>query len=330
MIKKLLIGILGAALLCCAAGCAEEDVPCTHEWKDGTCTLCGEVCVHTWEDNACTVCGMHDYEDKSVPVKYREDGCPEQGTVVSETISYGEEEFGAYVYLPYGYETSADDVNYNILYLLHGAGEAEDYWFKQGFDYVKFTDNFTVTMLDNLIYYGMCEPTIVVTPGTYDILASNGAYFRDALVPAIEEKYKTYADGDVSEENLIATRDHRAMAGFSMGGMTTYTVGLQQNLDIIGWFGCFTGSGDAESLLNVLSEEENKDYAVNFFYNGQGTLDLVELRAAQLQMAEDLLSDGRYFQEGVNFILNDKENKGHTYATWIIDLYNCLTVSFFR
>lgn len=327
--KKIFAFAIGAALLCFAAGCAEEDVPCTHEWDNGTCTLCGEVCEHSWEDNACTLCGMHEYEDKSVPVKFREDDCPEQGTVVSETISYGEEEFGAYVYLPYGYDKAAE-TDYDILYLLHGANENEGYWFKQGYDYVKFSENFTVAMLDNLIYYGMCDPVIIVTPGTYDILASDGAYFREALIPAIETKYNTYANGDVSDANLIATRDHRAMAGFSMGGMTTYTVGLQQNLDIIGWFGCYTGSGDAQSLLNVLSSEENKDYHINFFYNGQGTLDLAELRAAQLEMADDLLADGRYFTEGENFILNDKENKGHTYATWIIDLYNCLTVSFFR
>ena len=213
----------------------------------------------------------------------------------------------SYVYLPYGYDETAE-TDYDILYLLHGANENEGYWFKQGYDYAKFSENFTVTMLDNLIYYGMCDPVIIVTPGTYDIRASNGAYFREALIPAIEKKYNTHANGDVSDENLIATRDHRAMAGLSMGGMTTYSVGLQQNLDIIGGVGCYTGSGDAQSLLNVLSAEENKDYHINFFYNGQGTFDLAELRATQLKMAEDLLSDGRYFQEGVNFILNDKEN----------------------
>ena len=333
--KKVILSIILSVLFVFSLSACNKE--CVHEWENGVCTLCGAECEHEWADNACAVCGSHAYEFKSVPEKYQDEECPEKGSVVTETITYEDASYGAYVYLPYGYDADAD-TQYNILYLLHGAGEEEGYWFKMGSKYAAFRDNITVTMPDNLIYYGMCDPLIIVTPCTYDILGTEtGAqaggdynYFRDGLVKQIEAKYNTYAGGDVTEENLIATRDHRGMAGFSMGGMTTFSVGMQQNLDIIGWFGCYTGAGDAASLLTALSAEENANYKINFFYNEQGTLDLQELRATQLKMAEDLLKDGRYFKDGENFILNDKENKGHKYDCWIVDLYNTLTVSFFN
>ena len=51
---------------------------------------------------------------------------------------------GAWVYLPYGYDPSK---KYDILYLLHGGGVTEDWWFKT------FPD--TVTILDKILtnYY---------------------------------------------------------------------------------------------------------------------------------------------------------------------------------
>ena len=63
---------------------------------------------------------------------------------------------GAWVYLPYGYDASK---KYNVLYLLHGGGVNEDWWFKM------FPD--TVTILDNMMAQGICEPCIIVTPTYY-------------------------------------------------------------------------------------------------------------------------------------------------------------------
>ena len=41
---------------------------------------------------------------------------------------------GAWVYLPYGYDK---DKKYNVLYLMHGFGVNEDWWFKMFPDTVK-------------------------------------------------------------------------------------------------------------------------------------------------------------------------------------------------
>ena len=297
---------------------------------------CDKKCVHDFgEDNVCTKCGEHTYEFTSVPAKYIDENITQKGTVVSENYIYNNQLKQMHVYLPYGYDAEDENTKYDVLYLLHGANETEGYWFKIGTKYSSFNQNKTVAILDNLIYYNMCKPVIVVTPNTYDFFnafsgdASNQC-FREGIVRTIEEKYNTYADGDVSDASLIASRAHRGMAGFSMGGMATFAIGMQQNLDIISYFGCYTGSGAAADLLRVLEKPENKNYPINFFYNGQGTLDLEATRSVQMQMIEDILADGRFFNENVNFVLNDKENKGHKYDTWIIDLYNTLTMCFYH
>ena len=59
----------------------------------------------------------------------------------------------AWVYLPCGYDESR---KYNVLYLLHGGGANQDWWFK---DYPD-----TVTILDNMMAKKICEPCIIVTP----------------------------------------------------------------------------------------------------------------------------------------------------------------------
>ena len=60
--------------------------------------------------------------------------CAQKGTVERfeyDTFDYEEDKKalhkGAWVYLPYDYDKSK---RYNVLYLLHGGGVTEDWWFK--------------------------------------------------------------------------------------------------------------------------------------------------------------------------------------------------------
>lgn len=62
----------------------------------------------------------------------------------------------AWVYLPYGY---SEGRKYNVLYLLHGGGVNQNWWFQ---DYPD-----TVTILDNMMAKKICEPCIIVTPTYY-------------------------------------------------------------------------------------------------------------------------------------------------------------------
>lgn len=149
-------------------------------------------------------------------------------------------EKSAWVYLPYDYDNAK---KYNILYLLHGGGVNEDWWLKT------FPD--TVTILDNMMAQGICEPCIIVTPTYYRGTETdrNGEFIteqfhhelRKDLIPAIETKYSTYANGDISVENLVKTRNHRAFAGLSLGSMTTYRAAFYNNYDLFSWYGPFSG-----------------------------------------------------------------------------------------
>lgn len=132
----------------------------------------------------------------------------------------------AFVYTPPGYEAHPTE-RYPVLILQHGYGEDETGWTRQGKAQL---------ILDNLIASGRAKPMIIVMdrgyankPGTPELhLAPNtpvrvvgrafGA-FEDVilhdLIPTIDASYRTIPD-----------RDHRAMAGLSMGGMETLYIAL--------------------------------------------------------------------------------------------------------
>jgi enterochelin esterase-like enzyme len=158
----------------------------------------------------------------------------------------------ALVYLPPGYDEEAT-TRYPVLYLQHGGGEDETGWIRQG------RANF---ILDNLLAAGSCKPMIVVmaygyarragqappdlagkpfgSPEMMKAVRDMAAAFEDdvtqALVPFVDSTYRTIAD-----------RDHRAMAGLSMGGMQTFQVTLN-HLDLFSHIGGFSGAGGLEML----------------------------------------------------------------------------------
>lgn len=132
-----------------------------------------------------------------------------------------------YVYLPPGYDESK---KYNVFYLMHGGNENERTLFFQ-------SDTMMQNIFDHMILNGELDPLIVVTPtfnncpnGSYDVYDE----IRRTIVPYVEGKYSTYAKS-TSEEDLKASRYHRAYGGFSMGGGSTW-INLLHNLDIIAYY----------------------------------------------------------------------------------------------
>jgi enterochelin esterase family protein len=151
----------------------------------------------------------------------------------------------ALVYLPPGYDEQAK-TRYPVLYLQHGGGEDETGWVRQGRANV---------ILDNLIADGSSKPMIVVMAYGYarragqpapdlslprdsaermkamqDMTAAFEADVKEALIPFVDQTFRTIAD-----------REHRAMAGLSMGGMQTFHVTLG-NLDLFSHIGGFSGA----------------------------------------------------------------------------------------
>ena len=143
----------------------------------------------------------------------------------------------------------------------------------------------------------------------------------------MEARYSTYAKGDVSEENLIATRDHRAYCGLSMGSLTSFHGVLMRNFDLIGWCGSWSGSMTDEPLFRETIERDYHDYAMNFWYNGNGVDDQAfqehyDIYNTLMTTMSDKFVDG---QNSAMVVFSDG---GHNYAAWIADLYNCLLVFF--
>ena len=265
--------------------------------------------------------------------------CDQQGTVVSidyETPAYAYDESvtltkSAYIYLPYGYDETKD---YNIVYLMHGGGESEKYWFID-----ERWGQTTRNVLDNMIKNGVCDPVIVVTPtfneegfegeGEHnaELCVVFGKELRNHLIPAVESQYSTYANGDTSIENLIATRDHRAFAGFSMGSLTSIQSGLMQNLDIISYFGSYSGAlTTVEEFLAAVESDEFKDYSIGFWFNGNGRGDMA--LEEHDEFAHGVLDAMDRLTDGENFAWINMRDGAHMYGSWIVDLYNSLLVFF--
>ncbi len=162
----------------------------------------------------------------------------------------------AFVYLPPNYDSSK--ARYPVLYLQHGGGENETGWVRQG------KVNF---ILDNLIASGNTKPMIVVMANGYATRAgyqvpdlSHEAFGSPAFMKVMQERMGAFEDDMVQvlipfvdkTFRTLPDRDHRAMAGLSMGGMQTFQVTFD-HLDLFSYIGGFSG-------------------AVNVF-NGNGKLD---------------------------------------------------------
>lgn len=139
------------------------------------------------------------------------------------------------VYTPPGYSRKK---KYPVLYLLHGIGGDEKEWFNQGAPQ---------EILDNLYADKKIEPMIVVLPNgramkddravgnifdsaKVQAFATFERDLLDDLIPFIERKYPVYKD-----------REHRALAGLSMGGGQSLNFGLG-NLDKFAWVGGFSSA----------------------------------------------------------------------------------------
>lgn len=253
----------------------------------------------------------------------------------------------ANVYLPAGYDP---DKQYNILYLMHGGGENAETWIVGDKEtnprgYGDYTNN--QRMLNYLFETGEVEPCIIVNPTFYrpsDAPAISNAWdltklfryeLRNDLIPGIEAKYHTYADYDVSEEKLQATRMHRAFAGLSMGSNTTYQSAIYGNFDYFAWFGTFSGymtvdtgsnETEAEKFVDHIAECEAKGWPLAFLYCGNGEKD--SYLDVQYDLMEKALIKSDILVPGKNYTFNLIPDAEHNMWQWHVHLYNILHIFF--
>jgi len=155
-----------------------------------------------------------------------------------------------FVYTPPGYDQST--ARYPVLYLQHGYGEDEAGWSDQGHE------NF---ILDNLIAAHKAQPMIIVN--------ENGLPGPDFQPPAppragsqpppvgqvaryfMDERYATFeriVSADLiafidSNFRTVPDREHRAIAGLSMGGAQALRIGLNHP-DQFAYIGAFSPAID--------------------------------------------------------------------------------------
>jgi enterochelin esterase family protein len=137
-----------------------------------------------------------------------------------------------YVYTPPNYNPKRKDP-YPVLFLLHGLGDDASGWETAGAANV---------ILDNLINSGKAKPMIMVNTlgyGTPDgprgamgaaMIPTFGKALIEEVLPQVEQNYHAAKD-----------REHRAIAGLSMGGAESLYVGLN-NLDRFAYVGSFSGA----------------------------------------------------------------------------------------
>jgi enterochelin esterase-like enzyme len=168
------------------------------------------------------------------------------------------------VYTPPSYNSTR---KYPVLYLLHGIGGDETEW--QRFA----TPN---VLLDNLIADNKATPMIIVMPNGRaqkndraegDVFASAPAFANferdllDDVIPAIEARYSVSSD-----------REHRALAGLSMGGGQTLNFGLA-HLDRFAWIGAFSSAPNTKAPADLIPDPSAVTRQLKLFYLSCGNRD---------------------------------------------------------
>jgi enterochelin esterase-like enzyme len=235
----------------------------------------------------------------------------------------------ALVYTPPNYDREAG-TRYPVLYLQHGGGEDQTGWTRQG------RANF---ILDNLIAAGSCKPMIVVmaygyarragqpapdltgkpfgSPEMLKAMQEMSAAFEDdmtqVLIPYIDANFRTISD-----------RDHRAMAGLSMGGMQTFQITFN-HLDLFSYIGGFSGATgalvlgneklDAKTAFNgALADPAAFAKRVHLLWIGVGTQEPERMRGGIQRLHASLVD------ANIPHIFYESPGTDHEWQTWRRDL----------
>ena len=187
-----------------------------------------------------------------------------------------------WVYTPPGYEKAADQ-KYPLLVLQHGSGDNNQAWVVHGKAHWIF---------DSLLAQGKMQPMVVVMIDGHPTgmswnapdrrSAAMDAFRRELLedaVPLVESTYRLQ-DGP----------QNRAIAGLSMGGGQSLTVGLG-NLDKFAWIGAFSAAPIAgEAKEKVLGNVETTNANLKLLWIACGKDDF--LRKLNEDMIKELEAKG--------------------------------------
>lgn len=225
-----------------------------------------------------------------------------------------------FVYTPADYDKNKS-TKYPVLYLQHGSGEDETGWPTQGKANL---------ILDNLIAAKKAVPMIVVMDNGYATKVSPSTPGRtvafpfeevliDEIIPMIDASYRT-----------LTNREHRAMAGLSMGANQTIQITMN-NLDKFASIGGFSGTSNYPNTtpidVNTFMNGKFKDGAalnkqIKLFWLGLGTKEPTPFPGSvgAFKAMLDI--------QGVKYTYYESEGTAHEWLTWRRDLYQFAAMLF--
>ncbi len=204
------------------------------------------------------------------------------------------------VYTPPGYETA--QTRYPVLYLFHGANADETAWTRLGR---------VNLILDNLFAARQASPFVVVMPFGYGIdpaaPARSGApssqelFAKDLIedvIPLVQARYR-----------VSTGREQRAIAGLSMGGGESLSIGLN-HLDLFSYVAGFSAAvraTDLDKTYPTVLHPKEVNTALKLLWIGCGKDD--SLLAANQTFAKFLTA------HDVKFTFHESGG-AHTWMVW--------------
>jgi enterochelin esterase-like enzyme len=234
------------------------------------------------------------------------------------------------VYTPPDYDQNTT-TRYPVLYLQHGYGEDRQAWWRQG------RMNF---ILDNLLATGKAKPMIVVmedggiatglgggrggastsgsasapvtmpaptatAPGNASRFAFTQAFepvMINEVIPMVDATYRTIAD-----------RNHRAMAGTSMGGLQTLQITLN-HLDTFAYIGGFSPGLPQDIDARLTNDPAGLNPKLKVLFLGTGTVERES--NPNIKNLHDTLE-----KAGVKHVYYESPGTAHEWLTWRRDLF---------
>ncbi|MBO4465874.1 MAG: endo-1,4-beta-xylanase Z [Bacteroidales bacterium] len=206
-----------------------------------------------------------------------------------------------HVWTPAGYEKSADALP--VLYLIHGGGDNDASWPGVGA---------AGWILDNLLSEGKMVPMIVVMPNGSipgpDMMSEVPLFGEDmvrSIIPFVEANYR-----------VIADKNHRAMAGLSMGGMETIETAFKHP-ELFNYVWVLSSSFSPGKQKEYIEQIKLNEIApkLNFkaLYFTQGGPSDIAYRNCQEAL-------GYLKAAGIKYQYLENAQAGHSWITWRADL----------